>query len=85
MMLQRNPSYEIEARVAPPPPRFEPMPETRAGFAWIPGYWNHVDGRGFVWVVGRWIPERRGCHWRRHRWVLRGDAWHLEPGRWMPG
>lgn len=84
MMLQRNPSYEVQAPVAPPPPRQEPVPEARAGFAWIPGYWNR-SGDHFVWVVGRWIPERRGCHWQRHRWVLRDNAWHLEAGRWVPG
>lgn len=84
-MLERHPRTEAGCSVLPPPPpRAEPVPEPRAGLAWVPGYWNRA-GERFVWVVGRWVPERRGFHWQRHRWVLRDNVWHLKPGGWAPG
>ncbi len=82
--MQERRHTEIDCVSAPPPPRFEAVPSPRAGFVWVPGYWNPSDER-FVWVVGRWIPERRGYHWQRHRWVLRENAWHLKPGGWAQG
>ena len=66
---------------APPPPRIEPMPPPRAGYTWVPGYWDWQNHR-HVWVVGHWAPERRGYHWLRHRWVLRDGRWHLQQGGW---
>ena len=67
--------------VAPPPSRDEPVPDPRPGYAWIPGYWDWRGAR-HVWTVGRWMPERRGYHWQRHRWVLREGRWYLQAGGW---
>lgn len=84
-MLERRPTgFGFETDASPPPPRHEAVPRPRAGWVWVPGYWNRA-GERFVWVVGCWIPERRGYHWQRHRWVLRGNAWQLRPGGWAPG
>ncbi len=82
--MQERRHIEFDSDTAPPPPRFEAVPEGRTGWVWVPGYWNQSDDR-FTWVVGRWIAERRGYHWERHRWVLQGNAWHLKPGGWAPG
>ena len=68
--------------VAPPPVVHESVPPPRAGHSWMPGYWDWTNGR-HVWVAGHWVPMRQGCHWRRHRWILRGGRWYLEPGRWI--
>jgi hypothetical protein len=67
--------------VAPPPPRAEAVPPPRAGYTWVPGFWDWQNHR-HVWVVGHWVPERRGYHWLRHRWVLRDGRWHLQQGGW---
>lgn len=82
--MQENRRDPFDCPASPPPPRFENMPGPRAGWVWVPGYWNQANER-FVWVVGRWVPERRGYHWQRHRWVLHENAWHLKPGGWAPG
>lgn len=68
--------------VPPPPAPHESVPAPRQGYAWIPGYWDWVNDR-HVWAAGHWIPARHGCHWRRHRWILRGERWHLEAGGWV--
>lgn len=72
------------AGVGVPPPSMldEAVPAPRAGFVWIPGYWGWNNER-HVWHPGHWVPARQGCHWRRHRWVLRGGSWYLEAGAWV--
>lgn len=78
-------SWEAErdgVPVAPPPVMHESVPGYRAGHAWIPGYWDWRNDR-HVWIGGRWMPARHGCHWRRHRWIQRGDRWYLEAGGWV--
>ena len=67
---------------APPPVAHESVPAPRVGHAWVPGYWDWKNGR-HLWVSGRWVPARQGCHWRRHRWILRDTRWFLEPGDWV--
>lgn len=74
--------HSVALDVAPPPSRDEPVPEPRAGYVWVPGYWDWVNERYF-WVAGRWFPERRGYHWLRHRWIFREGRWYLATGGWM--
>lgn len=65
--------------VGPPAPRFERRPPPRGGrFVWQPGHW-HWDGRGYVWISGRYLIRQPG--WGRYvpgRW-----AWRPRMGRWV--
>jgi len=76
-----NSDPQSGVRVAPPPARDEPMPEPRAGYVWVPGFWDWGNGR-HVWMVGHWIAERRGYHWQRNRWIMREGRWYLQTGGW---
>jgi hypothetical protein len=71
----------IDVRVAPPPPRHEVVPAARAGYAWVPGYWDW-RGRRHVWVNGHWERARRGYVYRNPEWVKEGDHWRLRRGNW---
>jgi hypothetical protein len=67
---------------APPPPRFESIPQARPGYVWVPGYWNW-NGRRHIWTSGHWEPERMGYQYRPSTWVREADGWRLEPGAWI--
>ena len=44
-------------QVAPPTPRYEPMPGPRSGQVWVPGHWQW-GGRDYVWRGGYWQTAR---------------------------
>lgn len=67
---------------APPPPRYEAVPQARPGYVWAPGYWNW-DGRRHVWADGHWESARRDAQYRRSEWVRDGDRWRLNQGGWV--
>ncbi|WP_229506955.1 YXWGXW repeat-containing protein [Pseudoduganella rivuli] len=67
---------------APPPPRFESIPQPRRGYVWVPGYWNW-NGHRHVWTSGHWEPERLGYQYRPSTWVREADGWRMEPGTWI--
>lgn len=71
----------VDVDVAPPAPRVEVVPATRAGFVWAPGYWAW-RGHEHVWVRGHWIRERPGYHWVPDAWVAAGPRWHYVRGHW---
>lgn len=71
----------IDVDIAPPAARVEVMPAARAGFVWVPGFWEWRGHRHF-WVAGHWMPERRGFHWVPAHWEPRGPRWHFEEGHW---
>ena len=80
-----QPSSEVPqggVPVAPPPILHEDVPSPRAGHVWIPGCWDWSNGH-HVWITGHWMAARHGCHWCRHRWIVRDGRWHLEPGAWV--
>ncbi len=72
---------EIFVNIAPPAPRVEVVPAPRAGYVWVPGFWDW-RGQRHVWVRGRWERERHGMYWHPNRWVEREGRWSLERGRW---
>ena len=74
----------VDVRVAPPPPRTEVVPAARAGYAWVPGYWDW-RGRRHVWVNGHWERARRGYVYRAPVWEQNGDRWRLNRGAWARG
>jgi hypothetical protein len=66
-------------RVAPPPPRMEYYgAPPRAGFVWMPGYWDYRPS-GYFWVGGSWVrPPRRRAIWVPGYWEpagRRGYCW----------
>jgi hypothetical protein len=71
----------VEVEAAPPPPQQEAVPEQRAGFIWVPGYWGW-SGSQHVWVNGQYVPARLHHHWVTARWEQRGPKWYFEDGRW---
>src|SRR5690348_17150164 len=70
--------------VPPPPPREERVPAPRAGYVWIPGYWD-ARGHHHVWRTGHWERERHGYHYRQPEWVQHDDRWELHRGGWARG
>jgi hypothetical protein len=70
--------------VAPPAPRVEVTPAPRAGYVWVPGYWD-ASGHRHVWRRGHWERQRHGYRYVEPRWMQNGDRWILERGRWARG
>ena len=70
--------------VAPPEPRYEVVPEPRAGYVWSAGYWD-LRGDHHVWRPGHWERHRRGYYLDPPTWVQQGDRWELRRGRWNRG
>ena len=75
--------YTGAVTIAPPEPQVEVYGAPPvAGYVWIGGYWNWVNGR-HVWVGGRWSAPRPGYRWAPHHWEHRADGWHLAGGGWV--
>ena len=74
-------AVDVYFNVAPPAPRVEVTPAPRAGYVWVPGYWD-ARGSRHVWVRGHWERERRGYRFVEPRWVERDGRWVLERPRW---
>ncbi len=72
---------EIYVNIAPPAPRHEVVPAPRAGYVWVPGYYDWRGNR-HVWVRGNWQRQRHGYYWHPNRWTERDGRWWLEKGRW---
>ena len=74
-------SAEIYVNIAPPAPRYEVVPAPRAGYVWVPGYWDWRGNR-HVWTRGHWERERHGFYYHPSRWIERDGRYVLERGRW---
>ena len=75
---------EVIVNVAPPPPVSTAVIGVVPGprYVWIPGY-HRWDGRGYVWVGGRWVPPpRAGAVWVHPHWAARRGGYVFVPGRW---
>jgi hypothetical protein len=72
---------EVYVRVAPPPPRSEPVPEARRGRVWVAGHWDWKNRR-HQWVPGVWIRERPGYAYNQPKWVERNGRWQMQRGDW---
>ena len=77
----------VVVRVAPPAPRFEPVPRYPRAYrpgvvVWQPGYWRWNSG-AYVWVPGRYerVPRYRH-HWVEGHWAARGPGWVWIGGHW---
>ena len=72
---------EIIVNVAPPPVRYEGVPAPRAGWIWVPGYWDWRHHRHF-WVAGHWSRYRPGYAYAPARWIERDTRWYYRGPRW---
>ena len=76
-------NVSVVIRTAPPAPLYERIPPPRYGYVWAPGYWRWDPyARRHVWVVGRWMPARRGYYYRPPRWEHYGPGWRFHDGYW---
>jgi hypothetical protein len=67
--------------VAPPPPRYEPMPPPRGGQVWVPGHWTwqHND---YAWRPGVWQQARPDYDYAPGRWVQADGGYRWVEGSW---
>ena len=79
--LASSAAVDIYFNVAPPAPRYEVTPAPRAGYVWVPGYWD-ARGNRHTWVRGHWERERHGYRYVEPRWTERDGRWYLERPRW---
>ena len=68
-------------QVAPPPPRYEPMPRARPGNVWVPGHWVWNE-RAYAWRGGYWQPARADHVYAPGRWVQADGGWRWAEGDW---
>ncbi|WPH15233.1 hypothetical protein [Variovorax paradoxus] len=68
-------------QVAPPAPRYEPMPRSRAGQVWVPGHWQWNE-RAYVWRSGYWQAARPDYAYAPGRWVQADGGWRWMEGNW---
>jgi hypothetical protein len=60
------------------------MPAARAGYIWVPGYWNWSNNR-HVWREGIWMRERSGYYYNEPSWTQTNGRWNLNRGGWKRG
>ena len=72
---------EVFVNFAPPAPRYEVVPVHRAGYVWVPGYW---DWRGYrhVWVGGHYVRYRPGHFYAQPVWVSGPHGYYMRGGGW---
>jgi hypothetical protein len=75
-------SATVYLSVAPPTARHEYTPAPRAGYLWVPGYWD-VHGGRHAWTNGHWERQRRGHTYVQSSWKQHDNRWALERGRWQ--
>jgi hypothetical protein len=67
--------------VAPPATPNEAVPAPRAGFVWVPGYYDH-DAAKYQWRPGHWESERKGYMYRNPAWEHREGHYYYREGGW---
>ena len=73
---------DLEIGVAPPPERVEVVPAPRDGYVYERGHYETTDGQTYVWVEGKYIPNREGHVWHPYVMERDGDRWHFRAGHW---
>jgi len=71
----------IDVQAAPPPLRTEVQPPARAGYVWIPGYWDYRD-RGYTWIDGHFEASRPGYVYVAPRYEEHEGRWRMYAGGW---
>jgi len=65
----------------PPAMKVEVKPAPRAGYVYIPGYWDYRDSI-YVWVDGRFEPARAGYVYVVPRYEQVDGRWRRYAGGW---
>ena len=73
---------EIDMDQSPPATPTEAMPAARAGYVWVPGYYDYAN-RGYTWVPGRFEKERSGYVYVTPRYEQRNGRWGMYAGGWQ--
>jgi hypothetical protein len=74
-------NVDFYVNVAPPAARYEVVPAPRAGYVWVPGFWDWRAHR-YHWVGGHWIRHRPGYYYEPVRWVYRDGRYHHRRAGW---
>jgi hypothetical protein len=72
-------NVDFYVNVAPPVAPYEVIPAPRAGFVWVPGFWDWRHGR-YHWVAGHHARHWPGYHYEPVRWVHRGGHYYRAGG-----
>ncbi|MBO9647305.1 MAG: YXWGXW repeat-containing protein [Variovorax sp.] len=67
--------------VAPPAPRYEPVPPPRVGYVWVPGVWQYRHD-AYAWQQGYWQPARPDYVYAPGRWVRAEGGWRWVEPEW---
>lgn len=78
---QAQAAVSIQIGSAPPPPRYERVPQPRRGYVWSPGHWELRHGRQ-AWVPGSWLRARPGYAYHAPQWTQHDGRWEYRRGRW---
>ncbi len=70
--------------IAPPAPRYEPVPVQRSGQVWVPGHWQWNE-RAYAWRQGYWQQARPEYVYAPGRWVRADGGWRWAEGDWKRG
>lgn len=68
-------------QVAPPAPRYEPVPRPRSGQVWVPGHWQWND-RAYAWRPGYYVAARPDYAYAPGGWVRADGGWRWREGNW---
>ena len=79
--LPAQADVDIVLNVAPPPARYERVPEPRRGYIWESGHWRW-NGQRHVWNAGHWERHRPGYVYSAPRWVEQDGRWTYHSRRW---
>lgn len=74
-------NVDFYVNVGPPPVYHEVVPAPRAGFVWVPGYWDWRHGR-YHWRAGHWLRHRPGYYYEPARWYPRHGRYYYRPAGW---
>ena len=76
-------NVDVYLNYGPPPAPVEYIPAPRAGWVWVPGFWDWRGGHHrHAWVSGHWERARHGYYYAPSRWVPYGDRWGFHRGGW---
>jgi len=74
-------SVDFYVNFAPPVAQAEYIPAPRAGYVWVPGYYDWRHSR-YHWVKGHWVRHRPGHHYEPARWEHRNGRYHYRAAGW---
>jgi hypothetical protein len=74
-------NVDFFVNIGPPAVYHEVVPAPRAGFIWVPGYWDWRYGR-YHWVGGHWLRHRPGYYYDPVRWHYRDGRYYHRSARW---